>query len=84
MALLLAAGAGLSGCPSDCEVACGKLEFCTLLPNINRGDCIDRCEEASAEAARVCADCLEQSGCGTIAGAGCAKGCDPILPHVDP
>lgn len=77
--MLVGVGGLLAACPSECEVACGKLEFCALLPGVSRRACIDTCETAPEDDANLCADCLDQSSCDHIAGGTCAKGCDPVL-----
>lgn len=76
---LLGLGWLLAACPSECEVACGKLEFCALLPGVSRQACIDTCDTKPLDDARVCSDCLDQSSCDTIAGGTCSKACDPIV-----
>lgn len=83
-ALVSAAWLGLSGCPDDCEVACGKLEFCGLLGDASRESCQRACEEAEGEAAAGCADCLDNTGCGGIGSESCDSACAGTLTIEDP
>lgn len=71
-----------SGCASDCDVACGKLEFCQQLPGISRELCIDRCKErrdANDELTSICSDCLSNASCRTISRGSCALECRPVV-----
>ena len=81
LAALLGASLALTGCADDCEVACGKLQFCELLPDVTLMECVDRCE-ARGEQDRlpeICADCLDQASCGVIAAQASAQPCGPVL-----
>lgn len=85
----LAAGALLfgGGCADDCETVCGKLQFCELLPGITLRQCVDRCYDREATAGQVtdlCADCLDDASCSTIAAQGCAEPCAPVLAEEPP
>jgi len=77
--LVAASWLGTTGCPDSCDVACGKLEFCGLLGDASRSHCIDRCEDAPADGASRCADCLDNTGCGTIAGDRCDEPCAGVV-----
>lgn len=79
VALVLLAWFALSGCPDDCEVACGKLEYCGLLEDGSRTRCDDSCSESQDEATVQCADCLEHTECGTIGGGNCDESCAGTL-----
>lgn len=81
---VLGAWLGLSGCPDDCEVACGKLEYCALLGDASRESCNRTCEEAPSEAASRCADCLDNTGCGAIGSDNCDRACAGTLEIDDP
>lgn len=83
-ALAFAAWVGLSGCPDDCEVACGKLEFCGLLGDASRQSCNRQCGEAEGEAAARCADCLDNTGCGAIGSENCDRACAGTLEIARP
>ncbi len=66
----------LSGCPDDCERACGKLEYCALIEDgSSRDGCNEACEDREGEEALRCADCLENTACGGIAGGTCDQAC---------
>jgi len=83
LAVLAAAVALLAtGCADDCEVACGKLQFCELLPNLSLIECVDRCEARERDLGpevEFCSDCLDQTSCSTIARQGCAGPCAPVF-----
>lgn len=71
-----------SGCASDCQVICGKLEFCNLLIETDRSGCIDRCEdrkEAVEDMVSSCSICVDDASCRTIADAGCSGPCSPVI-----
>lgn len=72
----------LSSCADDCDVACGKLQFCGELPDISLNMCVDRCNERKGEngdRTRTCADCLHGSSCNTVRRGGCAEDCAPVV-----
>jgi len=73
----------LAGCPDACEVACGKLEFCGLLGDRSRRDCLDRCEASPGSTASPCADCLDHTGCGSIGGGQCRTACEGVVEVED-
>ena len=81
----LVIGAALAfaqGCASDCDVACGKLQFCGQLPDIDLLDCVDRCnsrKSQNGDQTRLCADCLHGSSCNTVRQGGCATDCSPVV-----
>ncbi|HWV37166.1 MAG TPA: hypothetical protein VN033_01695 [Vulgatibacter sp.] len=82
LAALGAALAFAQGCASDCEVACGKLQFCGMLPNIDLLECVDRCDDRrpqNGDQTRLCADCLHGSSCNTVRLGGCARDCAPVV-----
>ncbi len=71
-----------AGCATDCDVACGKLEFCGQLPDISRDTCIERCKDRkdrNGDATRLCADCLHGSSCNTVRKGGCVDDCRPVV-----
>lgn len=71
-----------SGCASDCQVICGKLEFCNLLIDTDRSGCIDRCESRKKTAGDwvpVCSQCVDDASCDTLADAGCSNPCVPVI-----
>ncbi|AKU92317.1 hypothetical protein [Vulgatibacter incomptus] len=73
---------GLDACASDCDVACGKLEFCQQLPDISRQVCSERCgkvHDENADLARNCGDCLHGASCKTISKGGCSLDCERVL-----
>ncbi|HEY0839195.1 MAG TPA: hypothetical protein VGD74_03315 [Vulgatibacter sp.] len=73
---------GLSSCADDCDVACGKLQFCGELPDVSLNMCVDRCHEREPEngdRTRTCADCLHGSSCNTVRRGGCAADCEPVV-----
>ena len=77
-----AALAFAQGCASDCDVACGKLQFCGQLPDIDLLDCVDRCnsrKSQNGDQTRLCADCLHGSSCNTVRQGGCATDCSPVV-----
>lgn len=83
----LLAALGLSGCADDCEVICGKLQFCELLPDLSLRSCVDRCEDRQAsvgDATNLCADCLDQTSCRVIGEQACAEPCTPVVSSGDP
>jgi uncharacterized membrane protein YgcG len=81
-AAVAAAAVFASGCADDCEVACGKLQFCALLPDLSLQECVSRCEQSEkrdSDVTSLCADCLDQASCGVIAAQACAEPCAPVL-----
>lgn len=78
-----ASGLLLSACPDDCEVACGKLEYCVLLGEQSRRACIDQCEASPEGAASPCADCLDNTRCGAIGGGQCRTACEGVVEAED-
>jgi len=86
LGILLGLGASY-GCATDCDVACGKLEFCEQLPGVSRSLCIDRCREREPENGKqteICSDCLDNASCRTISRGTCGMECQPVVgPRVD-
>lgn len=73
-----------SGCPDECEVACGKLEYCGLLADDSRTRCNDSCEDAGDEGPAQCADCLDNTACGEIGGGTCKEACAETIEIREP
>lgn len=76
-----------TGCASDCETICGKLDFCQLLVDLDLQECVDRCEDRKGKAGDnlgICADCADQSSCNTIANGSCQVPCSPLISSQEP
>lgn len=71
-----------ASCARDCDVICGKLEYCQQLPDISRNLCIDRCKDRRDESnkrTQTCADCLDGASCKSISRGSCGEICEEVL-----
>lgn len=80
--LLLALTLGLlaSGCSSDGEIFCEKMDECNFLDGVSVEECAERVDKGGTEGERAdCAACVDEKSCSSIDNGSCDADCTALF-----